>query len=146
MKILRLFIAREEQSGRTPKDRLIVDEKGVTGDKFYSKRNDRSILITGVLAYEIAAKENISLKPGDLGENILVDSDIRSLKPGDRLYCGDLLMEVSRLCPICMHLSRFDPRLPQLVKESRGVYLRALNSGLLNVGDRLNLKRAPKNL
>ncbi|ADV45722.1 MOSC domain-containing protein [Nitratifractor salsuginis] len=138
MEILRLFLAEEEKEGRTPCEKLMIDEGGVVGDKFHGKKPDRSILLTGTIAYEMAKEEGIDLEAGDLGENILVEFDTRALEPGDRLSCGDVLLEVSRLCPICNHLAIHDPRLPQLVKETRGVYLRVIRGGVLRTGERIS--------
>jgi MOSC domain-containing protein YiiM len=140
MEILRLFLAEEGQSGRSPRETLLIDEGGVVGDKFHGRKPDRSILLTGTIAYETARKEGIALEEGDLGENILVEFDTRELNPGDRLRCGDVLLEVSRLCTICNHLAVYDPRLPRLVKETRGVYLQVLHGGMLRVGERISVE------
>ena len=139
MKILQLFLAENKQEGRSPRETLIIDAGGVIGDKFYGKKPDRSILLTGTVAYKIAEEEGISLTAGDLGENILVDFDTRQLDPGDQLQCGDVVLEVTRHCPICEHLAYYDPRLPRLVKETRGVYLRVINGGAISVGDSIDV-------
>ena len=137
MRVLNLFIANSQIEGRQNSEELHFDSKGVIGDKFYDKKIDRSVLITGKIAYDIAKDEGIDLKSGDLGENILVDFDTRELNSGDRLISGELILEVTRRCPICNHLSIYDPKLPRLVKDTRGVYLKVINSGILKIGDQL---------
>ena len=130
--ILRLFIAEADKKGRCKRDELHFDGNGVLGDKFHGKKPDRSVLITGKVAYELAAKHGIELREGDLGENILLDIDPRTLKEGNIVRIGEVELEVTRRCPICDHLAVHDPRLPQLVKELRGVYLTVRKGGRID--------------
>ncbi len=137
MKILELFFADNQLAGRQKSQELYLDFGGVVGDKFYNKKIDRSILITGLIAYEMAKDEGIELKFGDLGENILVDFDTRLLKSGERLISKDIILEVTKPCTICQHLSIYDSKLPMLIKETRGVYLKVINGGTIKKGDEL---------
>ena len=142
MEILRLFLADPETKGRKECAELILDTDGVIGDKFHGRQADRSVLVTGPVAYHMAEGEGIDLRSGDLGENILLDLDTRELGPGDRLKAGEVVLEVSRRCPICEHLAIYDPVLPRLVKEVRGVYLRVIHGGTLLQGDRMRLLKS----
>lgn len=128
-KVLKLFIAEQEAGGRKECEKIFCDSRGVRGDKFYGKKADRSVLITGRAAYELAAKHGIELREGDLGENILLDLDPRELNEGSIVRIGEVELEVTRRCPICAHLAVYDPRLPRLVKDLRGVYLTVRTSG-----------------
>lgn len=139
MEILRLFLADPATKGRKECTELILDTQGVIGDKFHGRQADRSVLATGPVAYRMAEGEGIDLSPGDLGENILLDLDTRELGPGDRLEAGEVVLEVSRRCPICEHLAIYDPALPRLVKDVRGVYLRVIRGGKLVRGERMRL-------
>jgi len=126
------FLARAGRSGRLRQDELSFDTDGVIGDKFYGKNPERSVLITTVAAYDLAAEHGIGLEAGDLGENILLDVDPSELEEGSIVQIGEVELRVSRRCPICDHLSVYDPRLPRLVKEIRGVYLSVLRGGRID--------------
>jgi len=139
MEILQLFLAEPGSKGRKTCRQLILDERGVLGDKFYGGKIDRSVLVTGPIAYRTAEAEGIVLSPGDLGENVLLDLDTRQLDSGDRLVTDEVILEVSRRCPICEHLAVYDSRLPSLVKETRGVYMRVVRGGKLVQGDQMKL-------
>ena len=130
--IIRLFIAEADRKGRTECDTLLFDSGGVLGDKFHGKKPDRSVLITGRPAYELAARHGIALEEGDLGENILLDLDPRELEEGCIVRIGEVELEMSRRCPICEHLAIYDERLPRLVKELRGVYLSVRKGGRID--------------
>jgi MOSC domain-containing protein YiiM len=130
--IIRLFVAEADRKGRTECDELVFDSGGVLGDKFHGKNPDRSVLITGRPAYELAAEHGIELEEGDLGENILLDLDPRKLEEGCIVRIGEVELEMSRRCPICEHLAIYDERLPRLVKELRGVYLSVRKGGRID--------------
>jgi MOSC domain-containing protein YiiM len=130
--ILKLFIAEKEVKGRKECEEIYCDLGGVIGDKFYGKKPDRSVLITGRAAYELAAEHGIELHEGDLGENILLDIDPRTLREGSVVRIGEVELEVTRRCPICDHLAVYDPSLPLLVKELRGVYLAVRKGGRID--------------
>jgi MOSC domain-containing protein YiiM len=131
-RIVKLFIAENARKGRSERKELLFDAEGVIGDKFYGKKPERSVLVTGEAAYGLAAEHGIELEPGDLGENILLDIDPRTLKEGSVGRIGEVELEVTRRCPICDHLAVHDPRLPQLVKELRGVYLAVRKGGRID--------------
>ena len=135
--IIRLFRAEPEAQGRKECRRLEINQRGVVGDKFYDRMPDRSVLLTGTSAYELAERNGIDLEYGDLGENILCDMDIRTLRPGMRLAIGGAVLQVSRRCPICQHLAIYDPRLPALIKELRGVYLQVLRPGTIDLEEKI---------
>jgi len=130
--IVRLFIAEADRKGRTECDELVFDNGGILGDKFHGKNPDRSVLITGRPAYELADEQGIALEEGDLGENILLDLDPRELEEGCIVRIGEVELEMSRRCPICGHLALYDPRLPGLVKDLRGVYLFVRKGGRID--------------
>jgi MOSC domain-containing protein YiiM len=131
-KIERLFVAVADRSGREEREELLCDLRGIVGDKFYGKKSERSVLITGRAAYELAARQGIVLKEGDLGENILLDLDPRELEEGCVVRIGEVELVMTRRCPICEHLAVYDPSLPRLVRELRGVYLSVRKGGRID--------------
>lgn len=127
-KVLKLFISQKGEIKREPKDMLSIDESGVIGDKFYAKDNNRLILITSVDAYKIAKDNEIILEYGDLGENILIDGSIKGLNAGDRVKVGEAILEVTQNCTLCNGLSDLDPKLPEVLKDDRGIFVKAVGN------------------
>jgi MOSC domain-containing protein YiiM len=75
------------------------------------------------------------LEYGSLGENILVDHNINTLTTGDQFKIGDILLEVTQNCTLCNGLSILDPKLPEVLKNDRGIFVKAITSGIVKKDD-----------
>ncbi|MBC8237434.1 MAG: MOSC domain-containing protein [Helicobacteraceae bacterium] len=136
-KVLGLYYSTNE--GRVNIDELALDEKGVLEDKYYNKDIDRSVLITSKKSYELASENDIEISYGVLGENILIDYNPYHLKPGTRVAIGDLLLEMSQNCTLCKSFAKVDERLPELLKNDRGIFAKVISSGTICKGDNIYL-------
>jgi len=137
-KVLNTFSAPEGQSGlpRPQASQLELKEgHGIIGDKFAGKDLDQTVMIVGRRAYALAKEAGIKLKPGSLGENLLLELDPHQLSVGTQLRIGTAVIELTEACTLCNHLSVFDRKLPKLVRHDRGVYCRIVSSGVVSPGD-----------
>ncbi len=105
-KILELFYSTND--GRVNTTGLALDDKGVVEDKYYDKDTQRSVLITSLESYKLAASYDIDALYGVLGENLLIDYNPYHLKPGTKLVINDLELEISQNCTICNSLANFN--------------------------------------
>ena len=137
--VLALFIADATTKKTIAVDEILCDCHGIKGDKHYGKNPDRSVLLTSTYAYELAKNENIQMQYGMLGENILVDFDLKNLKPGDRLRLGKVVVEVAQNCTLCNHLAQIDKKLPKLLRTDRGIFTRVITGGRLHPQDEVSL-------
>lgn len=137
-RVKELYISTNEEPSRILKSELEVDENGVIDDKFYAKDSCRAILISSTDAYKLAQKSNIKIPFGILGENILIEGSIRELQLGSSFYIGDVLFQIAQNCTICKGLSKIDTKLPKLLKDDRGIFIKALASGSIKNGDELS--------
>lgn len=136
-KIFELFYSTS--NGRVNTTTLALDNKGVVEDKYYNKDTQRSVLITSLESYKLAASYDIDALYGVLGENLLIDYNPYHLKPGTKLVINDLELEISQNCTICNSLAKVDARLPDLLKDDRGIFAKVISSGTINKGDNIYL-------
>ncbi len=132
-----LFCATKE--GRETRERLDVDPKGIVGDKFYGRDSARAILLTSHKSYKVASSAGIALEEGRLSENICVDINLYRLPIGSRFRIGNISFEIAQAGTLCKSLKKVDPKLPKVVADCRGVYVRALEKGSIAVGDRVSI-------
>jgi MOSC domain-containing protein YiiM len=118
---------------------ISLDEKGILEDKYYNKNIHRSVLITSQESYLLANDHDILLPIGALGENILTDYNPYHLNAGDRLHVGNVILEISQNCTMCDHLSNIDTRLPELLKDDRGIFAKVIKKGVIKNGDEIHL-------
>lgn len=133
-KVINTFSAKKGQSG-LPRPQInelnLIYKFGIEQDKFAGKDEEKSVMIVGVTAYEIAKQNSIFLEEGSFGENILFDFNPHDYSIGTLLKVGETLLEITQYCTICNHLSVFDEQLPLLVKDCRGLYCKILKSGTI---------------
>lgn len=138
-KVLKLYISREGDTQRSRQEEIVVDENGVIGDKFYAKDPQRSVLLTAIESYLMAEKENITIEHGALGENILVDYNPYLLPSGTTLSIGTVILEISQGCSLCKSLTKIDSKLPKLLKNDRGVFVKVIRGGTICAGDEVRV-------
>ena len=136
-KIFELFYSTSD--GRVNTTTLALDNKGVVEDKYYDKDTQRSVLITSLESYKLAASYDIDAPYGVLGENLLIDYNPYHLEPGTKLVINDLELEISQNCTICNSLAKVDPKLPELLKDDRGIFAKVISSGTIQKGDNIYL-------
>lgn len=132
--VIDTFSAKKGQSGlprpKVQKLELILDF-GIKEDKFAGKDTNKSVMIVGKYAYDIAKENGIDLKYGSLGENILLSFNPHDYHIGTILEIGDAQIQITENCTICNHLSVFDDDLPIVVQDCRGVYCKILKNGII---------------
>ena len=137
-KILELFYSTND--GRVNTTELALDDRGVVEDKYYDKNTERSVLITSLDSYKLAADNGIDALYSALGENILIDYNPYHLRPGARLVIGnDIVLEISQNCTLCKSLAKVDARLPKLLKDDRGIFAKVISGGIIHKGDNIYL-------
>jgi len=131
--IYSLFYATSQ--GQTLTKKLLLDQKGILKDNHYDKNIERSVLLTSLESYRLASQHTIDMAYGTLGENILMDYNPYMLTEGTRLKIGDVILEISQLCTLCIGLSQIDTKLPKLLKHDRGIFSKVIVSGSIYEGD-----------
>jgi MOSC domain-containing protein YiiM len=138
-KVLDLFVSLEGQRIRRSKSIIELDKQGIVGDKFYAKDLERSVLLTTIESYGLAMRNDIHMSYGSLGENILIDFNPYRLMIGSRIKIGSVLFEITQNCTICNHLSSIDTQLPKLLKDDRGIFIKVVEVGFIEKGDKIYL-------
>jgi len=133
-KVIETFSAKKNSSG-LPRPKInqldIISGFGIKEDKFAGKDEDKAVMIVGFKAYNIAKENDIDLKLGSFGENILFDFDPHEYKIGTTFQINNVILEITENCTICNHLAVFGKELPTLVKDHRGLYCKILSSGII---------------
>ncbi len=139
-RVIKLFISQREEPKRQNRAELYLDKKGVVDDKFYGKDLERSILMSSLHSYKMALDSNIEMEYGTLGENILINYNLYSFAGGTKLEIGDnVIIEITKNCTICNHLSVIDKSLPKLLRKDRGIFVKVIKEGFIKEGDIVSL-------
>lgn len=110
----------------------LIENYGIEFDKFALKNLNQTVLVVGVDSYNLIKEHGIDIEIGTLGENILLSFNPHIYDMGTRFRIGeDAVIEFVQICTVCKHLSIFDEKLPDILKEKRGVYCKIVSSGLV---------------
>ena len=101
--------------------------------------NSRQVtLVAQEVLEEMNARLDTELKPGDLGENILISGlgDLSKLRRGDRLRLGtDVVLEIRAQNNPCDVIRVYHPTLVEEITGKRGVSAVVLSTGSVRPGD-----------
>jgi len=137
-KVLNVYISSKEKV-TTSINEIVLNTKGVVGDKFYDKNKQRSILISSTHSYKMTQANKINIQYGDLGENILVNFNPYNLSNDTKLKIGNVILQITQKAPICNHLSKLDKKLPFLLKDDRGIFAKVIKGGTININDSIEV-------
>ncbi len=120
------------------------DPNGIIGDKDYENGEETPVLLVCQKSYDIIEEAELVLDKGVLMENIFVDADLYHLKKGSIIEIGDTIFEVTGPCEAYRYLYAFAPELPELIHGKRGLFLRPVEQGRVEVGDEVNVLEEAK--
>ena len=119
---------------QTSAKELFLDENGVLKDKHYGKNIERSVLLTSLDSYELVRNNGVDIAYGTLGENILMDYNPYHLTVGTRIKIGSVTLMVSQHGTLCKGLTNVHSKLPKLLKDGRGIFVKVIKLGSIKEG------------
>lgn len=160
-----LAVCQKELPGlpKLPVQRItLVKDHGVEGDyhagktirhrylarKDPARPNNRQVLLIDKEIQGHVAGQGISLQPGELGENILLDGlDLMGLEIGTRLEIGPTLIELTEVREPCSQLDGVHPGLHRAVEiptengvqPAAGMLGVVLQGGTVKPGDKVQV-------
>jgi MOSC domain-containing protein YiiM len=113
-------------------------------DKDPTRPNNRQVLLVDTSIHADVLAQGIKLKPGMLGENVLLDGiKVMSLPLGTRLTVGEALLELNEVRNPCYQLDDLQPHLLKavsqevdgVVQRNAGMLARIIRGGWVRPGD-----------
>jgi MOSC domain-containing protein YiiM len=114
--------------------------------------NHRQVLLADTSIYADISAQGIMLKPGMLGENIIVDGiKVMTLPVGTQLELGEVLLELTEVRDPCNQLNEMHPRLLEAVTSkidgqacpNAGMMARILKGGWVHPGNPVIVRVKP---
>ncbi len=109
--------------------------------------NHRNVLLVDTGIYRMLSDQGISLKAGQLGENVVVDGvDLMALPLGTQIEIGEALVELTEVRIPCAQLNEFHPGVLDAVsakegqdRPTAGMLANTVRGGKIKPGDRVNI-------
>lgn len=149
--------------GKETHDAAHITRWGIPGDKHYGETrlsrghvvpNDRPITVLGVEGVREACKRLgvPQIANGGMGENLLFEGlgDLNDLGAGDELHLfsadgtPSVVLQVRKQNEPCSNLMVYHKQMTKEMYGKRGVLCLVLREGRVSVGDRVEIRREPK--
>lgn len=141
MKVLALNISEKKGTIKKPVPSVEVNMQGIVGD---AHAGDHHRQISLLAQESIKRFESVLGRPlsfGEFAENITTEGfDLLTLKVGDKLQIGEVLMQVTQIGKECHgHGCAIFTQVGKCVMPKEGIFCRVLTVGKISVGDALKL-------
>jgi MOSC domain-containing protein YiiM len=110
--------------------------------------NNRQVLLVDTVILEDLRSQGIILKPGEMGENMILDGiDLMHFPLGTRLQVDKTLLELTEVREPCAQLNESHPDLLEAVQREEdeeqrylaGIFARVLTGGWIMNGDAVKI-------
>ena len=131
-----VFLAVERRKPMKPVEQAIaVTNKGLEGCLHGRMGSKRQILLV-----DIETLSDFGLLPGMLRENITTTGlSVAELRPGQRLWIGEAVLEVTVPCEPCSRMDEIRMGLQKELGKRRGMLCRVIEGGRISCGDEIQL-------
>ena len=114
-------------------------EWGIDGDAHAGKWHRQVSLLSLDKIEEFRAR-GAEVEDGAFGENLVVQGiDFRSLPVGTRLYCNDVILEMTQIGKECHHGCQIFQKIGDCIMPREGVFARVVRGGRIRVGDEMKV-------
>jgi len=136
VRVVKLFAKQRKGAETTEFNQLVLKRGvGVEGDVYAIAGNPRQVLLV-----DAPTLAEFALNPGDLRENLLIDTPIEKLSSGQVLQVGKTaLIRVTFPCDPCSQLNQLQPGLAKRIRGKRGLLGIVVRDGLIQAGDRVQI-------
>jgi len=137
-KVLTLYMTMPDMiraGHRMSVEDIECDENGIMGSRDHENGVERPLVLLSKKSYDIIEEAELAFEKGLLMEDIYVDIDLYHLNPGSVIEIGDMLLEVTSKCEDYRYLYAIAPELPDLIRGQRGLFVKPIEFGRIEVGD-----------
>lgn len=141
-KVLTLYMTMPDMiraGHRMSVEDMDCDENGIMGSRDYENGEERKMVLTSKVSYDIIEEADLVVDNGMLMEDICVDIDLYHLKAGSVIEIGDILFEVTGPCEDYRYLYAFAPEIPDLIRGKRGLFITPIDYGGMSVGNEVKV-------
>ena len=118
---------------------MFIEDHGIEGDAHAGNWHRQVSLLSHDRIEEFRAK-GAEVKDGAFGENLVVSGiDFRTLPEGTKLYCGDVVLEITQIGKECHHGCEIFQKMGECIMPREGVFARVIRGGIIRVGDEMQV-------
>lgn len=118
---------------------IFIEEFGIEVDAHAGKWH-RQVSLLSYDKIEEFRKKGADVENGAFGENLVVKGiDFSSLPVGTRLYCNDVILEMTQIGKECHHGCAIFQKMGDCIMPREGVFARVIRGGRIKTGDEMTV-------
>ena len=118
---------------------IFIEDFGIQGDAHAGKWH-RQVSLLSYDKIEEFRQRGAEVEDGAFGENLVVEGiDFRTLPVGTRLYCGDVILEMTQIGKECHHGCAIYQKMGDCIMPREGVFARVIRGGIIKTGDEMRI-------
>lgn len=118
---------------------IFIEDFGIQGDAHAGKWHRQVSLLSHDKIDAFRAR-GAEVQDGAFGENLVVEGiDFRVLPVGTRLYCSDVILEMTQIGKECHHGCEIFQKMGDCIMPREGVFARVIRGGRIRVGDEMKV-------
>ena len=118
---------------------IFIEEFGIEGDAHAGKWH-RQVSLLSYDKIEEFRKKGADVENGSFGENLVVKGiDFSYLSVGTRLYCNDVILEMTQIGKECHHGCAIFRKMGDCIMPREGVFARVIRGGRIKAGDEMTV-------
>lgn len=116
-----------------------IEDYGIENDAHAGKWH-RQISLLSYDQVKAFQQKGADVHDGSFGENLLVEGiDFQHLPVGTRLYCNDVILEMTQIGKDCHHHCQIYQRMGECIMPTQGVFAKVIQGGSIKVGDHMEV-------
>ena len=116
-----------------------IEDFGIQGDAHAGKWH-RQVSLLSYDKIEEFRQRGAEVENGAFGENLVIEGiDFRSLPVGTRLYCSDVILEMTQIGKECHHGCPIFQKMGDCIMPREGVFARVIKGGTIKTGDEMQI-------
>jgi MOSC domain-containing protein YiiM len=140
-KLTGVYVGSRKGEEKTPVEsgELIADH-GLRGDSHAGRDRNRQVSLFAAEILREIQNEGFEISAESLSANLFTENiNLNSLKPGVRLRVGETVIEIFEARKPCRSITKIDNRLPKRLYGKCGQLGRIVKSGVVRVGDEVEI-------
>lgn len=119
---------------------IFIEDFGIQGDAHAGKWH-RQVSLLSHDKIDVFRARGAEVQDGAFGENLVVEGiDFRVLPVGTRLYCSDVILEMTQIGKECHHGCEIFQKMGDCIMPREGVFARVIRGGTICAGDEMRVE------
>src|SRR5262245_30898709 len=140
-KLAGIYVGSRKGEGKTPVESAeLIADHGLRGDSHAGRDPNRQVSLFAAETLREIRYEGFEVSAESLTANLFTENiNLNSLRPGARLRVGETVIEIFEARKPCRSITKIDNRLPKRLYGQCGQLGRIVQSGVVSVGDEVEI-------